>query len=314
MSAPAEGRGAPGPDDPDRPVAPVDLDACRTVTFGIYEGLHPSCGGCHARGTNFPAFASLQSFERLIAYNPAFVQPQNSAGSELVALLEGTGQGSLTQMPVGDRTFAELATAGETELLMTEVREWVDTMEVCEIPAPADGPIAQRVGPEQVRNALEQQLGLTQEDLGREDYLLASPDGYIDEEPPRNARDGAFQNWAALGGPHYKAGAGPNLEPSPLFLQTLGPLSQAWCRVSVDTKDVLFRHATRDSDSSTDEAAIKQNIEYLYLRMLGEVATAEMVDAMYDGIYRVYEAREDAPTAWTAVCATLIRDPAWITY
>ena len=48
--------------------------------------------------------------------------------------------------------------------------------------------------------------------------------------------------------------------------------------------------------------------------MLGVRATAEEVDAMFDEAFVPYETREDPPTAWIAVCATLIRDPLWVSY
>jgi hypothetical protein len=48
--------------------------------------------------------------------------------------------------------------------------------------------------------------------------------------------------------------------------------------------------------------------------MLGAVASDADVDAMYEGVYRKYESSADARTAWTAVCAALVRDPAWVSF
>jgi hypothetical protein len=90
-------------------------------------------------------------------------------------------------------------------------------------------------------------------------------------------------------------------------------MAQAWCRQAIELdSELLFRHATRDSDSAVDREAIRANIEYLHLHMLGVVASEADVEAMYEGVYREYEAAADAPTAWTAVCAALVRDPLWL--
>jgi hypothetical protein len=292
-------------------VPPADLDECRTPTFEMYAALQPTCAGCHGDGTSVPSFASLAAFENLIAYNPRIVAPGDPAASELVRLLEGRGTGTLPQMPLGEASFADLDERGETQVSVGEVKAWVRDLEVCDVPASHESPLAAPITVEQLRNQLHAQLGLTREDTASL-FPIESP--HAIEQLPRN-RDArsAHRRWMAMGGPNHLSGSARRQEISPLLVQQLFAVSQSWCRKSVREQDTLFRHATRDSQSGTDEAAIRQNIEYLYLHMLGVVASAEEVDAMYQEIYRHYEP-QGAEVAWTAVCATFVRDPLWLTY
>jgi hypothetical protein len=47
--------------------------------------------------------------------------------------------------------------------------------------------------------------------------------------------------------------------------------------------------------------------------MLGERPSTAEIDDLYGTVFVPYEAR-GAATAWTAVCAALVRDPLWILY
>ena len=80
------------------------------------------------------------------------------------------------------------------------------------------------------------------------------------------------------------------------------------------TGHVLVRATLADASTTPQgAAAIKANIAELYLKMLGEVATPAEVDDLFTSVFVKYESK-GAATAWTAVCAALIRDPLWILY
>ncbi len=308
----------PGPGGP--PPPPEDLSECRMPTYAIYAGLHARCVGCHGPQDNRPLFASLEAFERQVAYRaadpstgqPIYVRPGDPDGSELVALLEGTSD-NLGQMPPGDRSYAQIVADGGDGVSVAEVRRWIEDLEICELPAPPPRPIARRLPAELIRDELMRQLALTDADVEQTGRPLGSPD----DSPQRvstDQRGAAHEAWADLGGGHILAGERTSTEISEPMLLTLVPLSQAWCARSVETRDVLFRHATRDSASATERPAIRDNIRYLYLHMLGEVASDADVDAMLETVFLPTEADAGPRAAWTAVCAAFVRDPLWLSY
>ncbi len=329
------GEGGPSPGEPPAPPrtgpagdagAPAPEDPCRMPTYEVYSGLQPVCSACHGEGTSLPAFAGLPSFERLIAYNPRFVAPADPDGSHLVALLEGRASGAFTQMPLGEKTYAELVAEGAASLPVEDVRTWVRELEVCDVPAEEPPTLARRLSVEQIRASLYAQLGLSDQDFFSSGYggrrntqefaLRATHEAPGLEGPTSRSGRTLRSNWEGLGGPNFFEARARVDDPSPLFFQNLVPLSQEYCRVSVgkEGNDALFRFATRTSTSAQDLAAIRQNVEYLYLRMLGVVATDADVDRMLTTVFTPVEAREGSETAWVAVCSAFIRDPRWVTY
>ncbi|MEM9073536.1 MAG: hypothetical protein AAGE52_33910 [Myxococcota bacterium] len=301
---------APPPYEDDSP----DVGACREPSLDVYERLRGSCAGCHRAGTSFPGFRDLEAFENLIAYNPRFVAPGDPEHSSLVAMLEGRGTGSQPQMPLGEESFADLEARGATAIGLDEIRAWIVNLEPCELPS-TPPVLASRLTARQVRGALYAQLGLSDEDF------FGSGGGRVEDFPLRAAHEipeasGGAGNWRNLGGANYLRGARGNTEVTPLFGQTLVPLSQAWCRKAIakPSNPLFFRYGSADASSDEASDAIRRNIEHLYLHMLGVQATPEDVDAMFEEVFLPYEARETPRTAWIAVCATFIRDPLWISH
>src|SRR5687768_5994917 len=90
------------------------VDACNQTSYGVYLALAQTCEGCHGEGTNFPAFASFESFGRLVVADASLVVPGDADASELLALLQGEADPPLQQMPPGASSFAELASDGMT--------------------------------------------------------------------------------------------------------------------------------------------------------------------------------------------------------
>lgn len=317
-STPHRPEPGPGPDGPDRP---DDLSACREPNFEIYSGLYGSCVGCHGENDDRPFFASLVAFERQIAHSSVdplpgetvFVVPGDADGSLLVDLLEGDAEGAYRQMPPGNDSYAELVAAGADGVSLDQVRQWVTDLEICELPEPEPTVAARRLPTELIRSELMRQLDLTDADVTGSGRPLGSPD----DSPQRVAggqRAAAHEAWSDLGGGHILEGRRTSTEISEPMLLTLVPMAQAWCRVSVDDKDILFEHATRDATMATDAAAIRENVRYLFLHMLGEVASDEHVDAMVNQVFAPTEMEQGSRAAWTAVCATFVRDPLWLSY
>jgi hypothetical protein len=317
-AGPSGGRGRlPPPTDAGTPAAPVE--GCRQPTQEIFAGLHDTCAGCHGAGTTLPAFADLASFEQLIAYDPRLVIAGDPGASRLVALLEGTAVGTYRQMPLAGEPYATLASTGAATLSMERVRAWVTDLTPCGAVPNDDPALARRVSAGAIRASLYEQLGLSDLDFFGATYGGADPNLYPLRAPhdiPRVTSDAVGpQDWRALGGPDFVRGSASDRSPSATVFSTLIPLSQAWCRLSVESpaNDALFRHTTRDATSAASEADIRANLRYLQLRLLGLEATDDEVTQLYRGVFRPVEERTSPRNAWIAVCSALIRHPLWLT-
>jgi hypothetical protein len=122
----------------------------------------------------------------------------------------------------------------------------------------------------------------------------------------------ARAHFLQLGGAATLAGIPRATSYTPAALQLLTSLSQAWCSIAVQkTGSVLLHDATLADTSVSRADAIKKNIRYLSLRMLGVEATDDDVSKIYDDVYTKYEP-ESTAVAWTAVCAALVRSPEWL--
>lgn len=293
----------------------------------VYERLKPSCEGCHAAGASRPMFATLTAFENLIAYDPRYVVPGAPDRSELIRLLIGTGAGAFRQMPPSGDTFAVLETRGQTRITVEEVRRWIAALQPRDSsPAPRQGaPRMRRKTAEQIVRTLSDQLGLSDAQffatgpdsvqlLDQALYPLRSPDAV--PFTPEFAQE-LFRN--GLGGPGWLKGNRRIDAPTFSFFQTFVPLSQAWCRLGVEqpTTQVLLRHAAVTDRSADAQAAgrIRENLRYLHLRLLGELATEADVEDLFQ-LFVAHEPPlpENNASAWTAVCSALVRDPLWLTY
>lgn len=311
--AQTQGDGGDGPDQDDSD--PL-ISECRRPTYEVFQRLAPSCVGCHQEGTNVPLAADLRSFEQLVAYNAELVvagQPEDSA---LLDMLRGQAPPPLTQMPPGAVTFAELAERGDAEITMDELEAWITDLEPCDLPGGGGSEqFARRKKAEHIVAALMDQLDLTLQDVEHSSRFPVDDPSFPELPSGHNSRAGAQARWEALGGPDYLRGNRRVDDVTPLFLETLGPTAQAWCRQSITLgRDALFRHVGPGSDSAQDEPAIRDNIRFLFLKMLGVDATDEDVEAMFRDVYLPYEAAQDSTTAWVAVCAAFVRHPLWMTY
>jgi hypothetical protein len=320
--ADASGDGADAADDDaaesgdDGPSSDPLISECRRPSYEVFLALEPSCAGCHGEGTSVPLMQDFVAFEQLVITDPSLVVRGDPDASRLLAMLRGEGPPPLSQMPPGARNFADLEADGETDIGLAELATWIEALEPCDMPTGGGSPrFARRVGAEHARAMLFAQLGLTLADVQHVSRYPIDDPTFPALASGDNSRADAEARWRALGGPALLTGDIRSSDWNPLFLQTIGPMAQSWCRQAIDRDSpLLLRHASGDSDSAVDAAAIRANIEYLHLHMLGAVASDADVDAMYEGVYRKYESSADARTAWTAVCAALVRDPAWLSF
>lgn len=293
----------------------------------MYRGLEPTCGTCHRVG-NSPYFTSPEAFYNLLVTDPNWVVPGQPENSQLVALLEGGATGAYVQMPLGTRSFAQLAEDGETEVSMEEVRAFITDLDGCQRGGDdivEHAPI-ERKSARQIVNTMYQHLGLEPEDVQRftsnlniARYPVQSPDDVkpiVSGPNVRHSSSTATLRWYALGGGSQLLGTRPVKGFSPTFGQAITQMSQAWCRFAVekDGNTALFRHVQQASMDAASDEQIRENLRYLMLRFWGHVATDEEVTELETSIYRPYATQENARTAWVAVCASLIRDPMWMSY
>jgi hypothetical protein len=293
----------------------------------IMKGLAPTCAGCHTQGSA-PFFASLSTFETLLAYNEKYVVPGQPAQSYLVTLLQGDGAGTYKQMPLAGDSFAKLDAAGKTTISLAQIESWITTLTAgAKVTTPDPGAVSvQRVSAGQIRDTLYAQLGLSDDDF----YVPASGYGIPeisskgeDYYPVHGADDlpGAYedlpvQRHAALGGSQALEGKKRDLAPSPPFAQALVAVSQRWCKLAIakSSSTLLFPLVDRAAKSATSADDIRKNLTYLNLHFLGEPADPADIEDVFQNVFVPLEAASDPPTAWAGVCSYFIRHPRWIFY
>lgn len=292
--------------------------------------LAPACAGCHLTGSK-PYWASLTAFETLV-YDPTYVVPGDPDASKLVKLLKATATGSFRQMPPGETYEAALARGAGT-MTIAQVEQWI--RELGPRGAVRAEPIPERFT---VRRLTAEEIvlsGLSQLGLGLEDFIDTSGANWQTEEFV--VRGGRFfiwpKDWApgisgayvsdartveryeALGGMAAVDNRGKDVNLSPAAVQTVVQMSQAWCKRAIEKQGntAVLRHVTLADKSATKSAEIKRNIGALHLRMLSEPATDATIDELYTKVYLPAEATS-TKVAWTAVCASFMRHPLWLTY
>jgi hypothetical protein len=293
--------------------------------------LAGACAGCHLTGS-LPYWASLEAFEAGLVDDPRFVTPGDPDGSRLLQLIKATASGTFTQMPPGE-TYASLLERGRATLSIAELEAWVRALPPTGSrpaePSP-DRFTVRRLSAEEMVVSAMAQLGLTLED-------------FVDTSSPRwrdeafTVRGGRFfiwpKDWApgisgqyvsdsrtveryeALGGMARLDNRGRDTTLGPAAVQTLVQMSQAWCQRAVDKpgNTAVLRHVTLADRSATKAADIKRNLSALHLRMLSEPASEAAVDALYTKVYLPAEA-SSTRAAWTAVCASFMRHPQWLSF
>ncbi|MFT3765180.1 MAG: hypothetical protein QM820_06645 [Minicystis sp.] len=284
----------------------------------IRLALEPSCKACHDTGSNRPIFASLEAFENLLVYDPNLVVPGDPDKSKLVALLEGTAQGTYTQMPLTGKPFAKLGSAAG--ISMEAITDWITALpppDPSRVGPHRDSPMTRRLRVGEYVYALQRTLGYAE--VGPTDASAGKPNALWVRDPTELGpivywNIGATRTWSVLGGGNTFNRVKDDTELSPSALRTITEMSLEWCGDAVGRADqTIFRDAMPSDTSMAAPAKIRANIAYLHLRLLGEPATDSDVDAYYEGVFVRAEPRGTA-IAWTEVCAALVRDPRFLTF
>lgn len=286
------------------------------TTAFVFEALKPSCEGCHVF-TSRPFFASLTAFESVIVGDPRWVVPGAPERSGLLVLLEGTTN---PMPPPPSPAFARLAEQGQTRIDMAQLAAWIQSLAPPERAA-APPPLIRRKTAEQVARTLMDQLGLVESDFYDASQNLRVGDSYPLRSPDATPYVDPFEQggtlFTALGGPHRLEGKWRNDTITPSSMQALTHVSQAWCRLALEKPGNrrVLRVATLTDRSTTPAGAmaIRANIAALWFAMIGEPAPAAEVNDLFSTVFQPYEARSTT-TAWTAVCAAIVRDPLWMTW
>jgi hypothetical protein len=291
----------------------------------VYTRLKPTCAGCHTIDQR-PFFADLASFENLVVYDPRYVRPGDPDGSVLVGLLEGSIGRQMPPLP--SDSFKVLDSKGLTQISLQEIKDWIRALPTSPDAGAAFEPVqVRRKTAEQIRVTLYAQLGLSEADFFTTSSTAGIPyrldanagDAYAvrssDATPYADPFDQGGSLYSAMGGAYWLEGKLQNDAITPNMLQALVPISQAWCRAAFEkpSNTAVLAKATLADTSTTGAAAIKANIAYLYLRMLGEPAPQAEVDDLFANVFQPYESK-GTKVGWTAVCAALVRDPMWVLY
>lgn len=292
-------------------------------TVAVMRALAPHCEGCHVTGAR-AFFSSVSSFQNLVVSDPRLIKPGDPDGSEFVKLLQGTGTGAFTRMPIGTKSYADLVADGTATFTIDQVKQWVTGLATQARDSRPDvtAPRITRVKAEQVQRALYQQLGLAYDDFfvdasdfgipraeSRSDdlYPFQPADEYL---APRNQE--SRDRFHGLGGGSVvtQQKADPSL--SPTFVLTLTQVSQRWCRLGYRkaTNDALFPNG---ASKATDEQNVKATITRWFLHFHGRVASQAEVDAMYTSVWSPL-APGGAEAGFTGLCSAFIRHPDWIFY
>ncbi len=290
--------------------------------------LEEHCAGCHSAGAT-GYFASLTAFQNLLVADSRLVVPGDPDASELLRLLEGSGSGSVPQMPLGMESFADLDERGVTAISIDEIRDWITDLEVNGVASASpdhDAPTVRKLSAGHIEFGLRELLGLTRDDFysdastygvlvdnprSRGDYPVHDPDA-----TPGSFRSEPVDNFYSLGGASAVHGIAGDPNFTPPLVQTLVPLSQSWCAMAVakEANDALFGAATAETGSDS-LAAVRENIASMHLHFLGVQPRSEDVDKTLEEVFVPLEAEtQDTATAWAGVCSYYVRHPQFLLF
>lgn len=312
----------PGPTPPEPSCESGGMDPRNDV---VRRGLERTCAGCHASG-EYGYFASAVAFESLLVRDTDLIVPGDPDGSPLVHLLEGRREGSsLTQMPLSGDPFSVLAERGETDIGMAEIRTWIAELRTPGVSTTPDATAAtvQRLSATHFELGLRDLLGLTHEDFftdhpqgnGSIRVIARDPDAFAVRSPDRVAFAEGTNRYESLGGGSAVVQRVEDRTPGTTFVQTLVPLSQAWCARAVRKVDnaALFTVAT-SATGSADIDDLRAQIADWHLLFLAEPASDDDVASIVDAVFVPLETETDAETAWIGTCAYFVRHPLFVLY
>ncbi len=312
---------------PSPPVAITCPSPATPETLRVYEGLRPSCVGCHAEGER-GFFQSAAAFQSLVVADPRYVVAGDADASELLRLLSGTGTGAFTQMPIAGPSYAQLVDEGAAFLTLAAVRDWIDGLGAQTRGSAPDPQAARatRMSAVQVQRALYQQLGLANDDffVGAEQFGIEMAEAKDDELYPLLSAD-------ALPAPRDRATAerhqgfggfsvveqtrGENT-PSSNFVNNLVQLSQRWCRLALDKPGNRALFPSDDARGRDDTDNVKATLRRWSRHFHATTLSDEQVDELYASLFLPLRADVDGDltSAWAGTCSFFIRHPRWVFY
>lgn len=303
-------------------------NACGTPasaeTARIMQGLKPHCEGCHAQGAR-GYFASVDAFQSLLVADARLVKAGSPDDSELIRLLEGRGRAAFKQMPIGEKSYAQLVSDGTATLPIADIRAWIQGLSTQQRDTRPDAaaPRITRMSAVQVQRTLYQQLGLAHEDFfgsatefgipmaesrGDDAYPLQPPDAV-----PAPRQVPPAERFYGLGGGSVMNQTTQDRSASPTFALTLMQVSQRWCRLALakSGNTALF---PAGSKRSADPVEVKATLRRWSLHFLGERFSDAQVDALYADVFVPLSTPTDTEPAYVGVCSYFIRHPHWIFY
>lgn len=293
-------------------------------TFKVMRALESKCAGCHNMGAR-GYFQSASAFQSLLVSDTNMVKPGDPDNSELIRLLEGRGTGAFDRMPIGVKSYAELAAEDPTMMPMSELRSWVTGLnqQVRDARPDRDASRIRRMDAMQMKRAMYAQLGLTDEDFfgTAQSYQVPMlnprdenryPIRALDEVPGPYERV-APERFEALGGGSALAQVPADRGVSPTAALTLTQVSQAWCRFAIAKQgnEALFSGGAAKTD--VDQAAVTSTIRRWSLLFLGERMSVEEADTLYQDVFVPLSTTGPEP-AYVGLCSYFIRHPRWVFY
>lgn len=280
--------------------------------------LAPTCESCHKATSSRPFFASLASFEGLLVDNPSYIVKGQPDQSPLLAILAGQGTGAYPQMPLGEKSFAALSQEGKTGLTMEQLRQWITALPQQPTGSHEPDPTAastRRLSAEEFLKAVQLALGYPQQGGGSQPILAGSLQPLSTQAQGIDYNDGSrHQIYSLLGGPAYLQGQQPESTWSPSSLAVVTQIALRECSRAVKNKEpVLFKHASVQDKLPEAEAAIRQNLGYLYRHFLGLSAPEAEVTTLLDRVFKPASER-GLDTAWVETCSALVRHPYFLTF
>ncbi|WP_223636136.1 hypothetical protein [Corallococcus sp. EGB] len=293
-------------------------------TVRVMQGLKPHCEGCHAQGAR-GYFASVDAFQGLMVSDPRLVKAGSPDDSELIRLLEGRGSAAFKQMPIGEKSYAQLVSDGTATLSVADVRAWIQALSTQQRDARPDpeAPRITRMSATQVQRALYQQLGLTHDDFfsSATEFGIPMAESYEDDRYPMQPPDAVpaprqqatSERFYGLGGGSVMNQSTPDRSASPTFALTLTQVSQRWCRLALakSGNTALF---PAGSKRTADPVDVKATLRRWSLHFLGEHFSDAQVDALYAEVFVPLSTPTDTEPAYVGVCSYFIRHPHWIFY
>jgi hypothetical protein len=233
----------------------------------------------------------------------------------------------MVQMPLGGDPFAVLSDRGETDVTIEEIRDWITNLETPAASTATNPEVAtvQRISAAHIELGLRELLGLTEDDFYDHGasheisvLLVRTYDSYSVHHPdrvPMEWENAPTSNFGTLGGGSGLYTQIESRSVSTGFVQTLVPMSQAWCEMAINKagNTALFDNATSNTGTS-EMSVIREQIANWHLTFLAEVPAESDIDFVVDQVFAPLEASSNTRKAWVGACSYFIRHPLFVFY